>query len=332
MAFDADSKLVAASKDTSALVQKLGQNTNLLAMMVKVAEPFTLTFQRTATGSELMGDRPAIVFAEHLARRLDTLLRNRTMLLDANTLQTCVDEALEDALKHDLPLRLEGILQPIRPYSMPQLAYAQDLLDRENPLVFGIGPTGTGKTYLAIAAALNQLETGNVKHIVITKPHEIIRGEQMNADKRAEKAFDEQFDVYFDILNEFMGQESIHALIDQRHLEIAPLGLLRGRTLTDSILLIDEAQNVDKHWMRLAITRAGKGSRTFVTGDPNHSVLPAGETNGLAHLLQMIEGHNIGSMHRFTPKDIVRNDVVAQLEALYQQASQTDVELALQRD
>ena len=332
MAYDAGSTLTAARQDTTALVRKLGQDTDLLSALAKAVAPFSLSYQKSGLASDLVGDKPAVIFADHLARLLQAALANRGTPLDANTLHALVDQAMDEVLKHDLTLRLEGILQPVRPYSMTQLAFVYDLLDRDLPLVFGVGPTGTGKTYLAIAAALNQLENGTVKHIMITKPHEMLQGEQMTPAKWAEKARDEQFDVYFDILSDFIGQDAIHAMIDRRQLEIAPLGLLRGRTLTDSIILIDEAQNIDKRWMRLAVTRAGQNSRTFITGNPTHSTLPSDEVNGLAHLLKMLDGHEIGRVHKFVPKDIVRNDTVAQLEALYEEAAASDVELALDRN
>ena len=332
MAFDAGTGLIAANEETNALVRKLGQGSDLLASLAKAVAPFALIVEKSATGSHLVGDRPAIVFVRHFATRLESHLKTHGMPLDPGTVRACIDEAMTDVLKHDLTLRLEGILQPIRPYSMSQLAFAYDLMDRECPLVFGLGPTGTGKTFLAIAAALNQLHIGNVKHVVITKPHEMIHGEQMNAAKRAETVRDEQFTVYFDILSDLIGKSTVDAMIERRQLEVTPIGLLRGRTLADSFILIDEAQNIDKHWMRLAVSRAGKNSRTIITGDPAQSTRPSGEVSGLSHLLQMIKGRDIARLHQFAPKDIVRNDTVAQLETLYAAAGETDLDLALQRD
>ncbi|MBU2606208.1 MAG: PhoH family protein [Alphaproteobacteria bacterium] len=301
-------------------------------MLVKAVAPFSISWPKSAADGDLIGDRPGIVFLELLAQRLSPVLEGHETALDASTLQTVIDETLEEVLKRDLALRLAGLLQPVKPHSMAQLAFLNDLLNRDYPLVLGLGPTGTGKTYLAIAAALNQLAKGAVKRIVITKPHEMLRGELMTQAKRAEKERDEQFEVYFDVLNDLVGHDEIQSLIDHRHLEITPLGLLRGRTLSDAFIVIDEAQNTDKHWMRLAITRAGQNSRTIITGDPSQSSLPTGEINGLFHLLKMIEGRHIGRAHKFQPKDIVRNSTVAQLEALYADAGLTDVEIALQRD
>jgi phosphate starvation-inducible PhoH-like protein len=330
MAFESGTGLISARPETGELVRRLAQGSDFLTRLNQTAAPFRLMLEGGGgADASLVGDRPAIVVANNFAERIISLQKAQGHLPAGDVLQTCLSEACEDSLRHELTLRLDGIFQPLHPHSMTQLAYAYDLLDRELPLLFALGPTGTGKTYLAIAAALNQLDTDNVKHLVITRSHVRLEGEVMNQSKRAEKDRDEQFDLYIDILNEFLGPVTIQKMLEERKLEIAPLGTLRGRTLTDTILLIDEAQNIDKHWMRLAITRAGQNSRMIVTGDPTHSVLRTGEMNGLTHLLQMIEGRDIGRIHKFLPKDIVRNNTVAQLETLYQQAAQNDVELAL---
>ena len=332
MAYDAGTGPIAAKQATTALVRRLSQNTSLMSWLSEAAAPFSLTFGNANMTSDLVGDRPAILFADHLAERLAPFTDQHGAFLDANTNKGHIQDALDEVLRHDLSLRLEGVFQPIKPHSMVQLAFINDLVDTSYPLVFGLGPTGTGKTYLAVAAALNQLERGNVKRVVITKPHEILPGEQLNATKRAEKERDEQFEVYFDILNELVGQETINTLLEHRRLEITPLGLLRGRTLSDTYILIDEAQNIDKHWMRLAVTRAGDKSRTVVTGNPAHSTLATGDMSGLTHLLGMIQGQQIGRLHKFQPKDIVRNDTVARIEALYAEAGENDFDLSLQKD
>ncbi len=332
MPYDMPSETVGASDTSAKTIYRLSRDPALFALVAKAVAPFSVKWPQSPAETDLVGDRPAIVLVELLAQRLAPMLQGQGPALDAASLQAVIDDTLQEVLKRDLALRLSGIMQPVKPHSMAQLAFLNDLLDRDMPLVFGLGPTGTGKTYLAIAAALNQLAKGAVKRILITKPHEMLRGELMTQAKRAEKERDEQFEVYFDVLNDLVGHAEVQAMIDQRHLEITPLGLLRGRTLSDAFILIDEAQNTDKHWMRLAITRAGKNSRTIITGDPSQSSLPTGEINGLFHLLKMIEGHPIGRTHTFQPRDIVRNATVAQLEALYAEAGLTDMELALQAD
>ena len=332
MAYDAVTAPISAKPATTTLVRRLSQNTGLMTWLSDAIAPFSLKFENSGSGSDLVGDRPAMLFLEHFAERIAPFADQHGAFLDANAIKVHLQETLEEVLKHDLALRLEGVFQPVKPHSMVQLAFVYDLPNADLPLVFGLGPTGTGKTFLAVAAALNQLERGNVKRIIITKPHEKLAGEQMTATKRAEKERDEQFEVYFDILNELIGQETINTMLERRQLEVTPLGLLRGRTLTDAYILIDEAQNIDKHWMRLAVTRAGHKSRTIVTGDPAQSALASGEQSGLTHLLNMIRGHQIGRLHTFKPKDIVRNDTVAQLEALYAEAGEHDLDLSLQRD
>ena len=325
----------AARRDTAAastaIAQKLLSNPRVSALLTAAVAPFSFEPANAHATAPLKGDKPAVIFLEQLMAKLQERLETDPSLTSANMLKALIDETLEEVLKSDLALRLEGILQPVRAHSMAQLAFLYDLLDADLPLLFGVGPAGTGKTYLAIVGALNQLATGAVKHIVITKPHEMIHGEIMTAEKRAEKQNDDQLQAYFDILTDLVGQHEMQALIERKRLEIVPLGALRGRTLSESFILIDEAHNTDKHWIRLAATRAGAHSRTVITGDPSQVSLPNGDMNGLTHLLKLIEGQNIGRVHQFRPRDVVRNDTVARIEALYMKAGLTDVELALSK-
>lgn len=313
------------------LARILATDARLPALLSKAVAPFSFRIERSGSVCDLTGDKPTTVFVEHFLDRLAGVMSTKGAAPSADTFKTCIDQTLDEVLKHELALRLDGIFQPVRAHSMNQLGFLYDVLNRDHPLVFGIGPTGTGKTYLALVAALNQLAKDAVKHIVITKPHEMLRGEVMTAEKRAEKARDEQFEAYFDILGDLIGQDELQSLMDHRRLEITPLGLLRGRTLKGAFILVDEAQNTDKQWMRLAVTRAGEHSRMIITGDPSHSALPNGEVSGLSHLLGLIKDRDIGLVHEFQAGDIVRNDTVAQLEALYMQAGRSDVELGLSR-
>lgn len=332
MAYESVIGPIAGKKTTTELVRQLSRNAGLFKMITEAIKPFSLGFGKFGIEPDLLGDKPAMIFVEHLAERLSAVAGGPGAFVDTDAFQTYVDASLDDVLSHDLALRLDGVFQPIKPHTMAQLAFLYDLLDPTIPLLIGIGPTGTSKTFLAIATALNQLERGNVKHILITKPHEMLQGEQMTASKRAEMERDEQFEIYYDILNELVGSDTINSLIERRHIEIAPLGWLRGRTLPDSFILIDEAHNIDKHWMRLAVTRAGKNARTIITGDTTQSTLANGEMSGLTHLLGMIKGRDIARVHKFSPKDIVRNATVAQLETLYAAAGERDLDLSLHRD
>ncbi|MEO1013861.1 MAG: PhoH family protein [Pseudomonadota bacterium] len=220
-------------------------------------------------------------------------------------------------MKRDFVFRLKGIFHPVRPLSLAQVAYMDDLLDKRAPLVFGVGPTGTGKTHLAIAAALSQLASEEIKRIVVTRPHILQEGEVMTAEMRAETRRDDQFAPIFDVLHDLLRHDDIAQLIDQRRLEILPLGLIRGRTFNDSSIIVDEAQDMTVQRMRMAVTRLGRRSRMVVTGDPSQVTLRTDEPSGLAHLLNLLRETDVARIHEFKRGEIIRNETVAKLEALY---------------
>ena len=241
---------------------------------------------------------------------------------------TTAAAATRDALKHELAWRLTGLHQPLRPMSLAQVAFVNALLHGDHPLVFGVGPTGTGKTHLTMAAGLSMLATGKFKHMVITRPHVLMEGEVMTPTLRAETEPDGQLAALEDVLRDLVGPEEIKRLTSHSLLEITPLGRMRGRTFNESFILVDEAQNMTVRKMRMAATRIGRGSRMVITGDPDQVDLPPDEPSGLVHLLDLVSGTDIASVHRFTQGQIVRNDVVARLEALYRQSGDPGVRVA----
>jgi len=317
-------------QDAANRTASLLANGDILASVQRAVQPFTVELHRGSNGPKISGDKAAVLI---LKRVLDALVSRDdlpTAIRDPKAIRALTDQVIEHALRHELALRLKGIHQPIRPRSLAQLGFASDLMDQNLPLIFGLGPTGTGKTYLAIVAALNQLAKGAVNHVTITKPHEMQSGEVITAETRAERQRDYQFQVYFDILIELIGQQEVESLLESKRLEIVPLAYLRGRTLSHSYILIDEAHNMDKQWMRLAATRAGENARTIILGEASHKLMPSGETNGLDHLLSLVSDQDFVKIHAFKTADIVRNQTVARIEELYTRASQDDIELAFE--
>ena len=165
------------------------------------------------------------------------------------------------------------------------------VLADQHELIFGIGPTGTGKTHLALAAGLALLAAGKVQQLVITRPLVLWEGEAMTAARRAD-------------------------LVDGR-LELVPVGRLRGRTFNNSFILVDEAQNLLPHQMRMVLTRLGRDSRLVILGDPEQVGLRGDELPGLPDILRRLEGSNLALVQEFRRSEIVRNPLVAQIEALY---------------
>lgn len=278
--------------------------------------PFTFTLHGGLDGTEVHGDDIAVVIVAETAERVGGE-GAESGRVDPAIYQQVFAHIVDDALKHDLAFRLKGLVRPVRPMSLSQVSFMHSLLNRDMDFVIGLGPTGTGKTHLAIAAALNQLAEEKVKHIVVTKPHVLMEGEVVTAETRQEVQYDEQFIAFEDAFHDLVGHDEFKRLCTTRRLEITPLGRMRGRTFNDSFIIVDEAQNMTVRKMRMALTRMGQDSRLVVSGDASQSDLPSGETSGLLHLLNLIKGSDLAKIHQFEGRQIIRNPIVARLESLY---------------
>jgi phosphate starvation-inducible PhoH-like protein len=209
--------------------------------------------------------------------------------------------------------------RPVRARTPAQDAYIRAL--RRNSLVFGIGPAGTGKTWLAVAYAIALFERKEVDRIVLSRPA-VEAGERLGflpGDMR------EKVDPYlrpiYDALFDLMDSRIVERALESNEIEIAPLAFMRGRTLANAIIILDEAQNTTSMQMKMFLTRLGENSRMVVTGDPSQVDLPAGQTSGLAEaarLLADIDG--IGRIV-FTHEDVIRHELVAKIVAAYDSAS-----------
>ncbi|MEZ5957956.1 MAG: PhoH family protein [Hyphomonadaceae bacterium] len=205
----------------------------------------------------------------------------------------------------------------MQPLSLSQVAFMHVLLEGTRDLIVGVGPTGSGKTRLAIAAGLSAVASGQVKKFVATRPHIMEPGEEITASIRSETSNDFQLKPLEDELRSLLGHAEVQRRKDLEQIEILPLGHMRGRTFDDAFIVIDEAQNLTIRKMRTAVTRLGRGSRMVVVGNPQQIDLHEEEPSGLPHLLGMLSESDVAHVFEFEGAHIVRNDTVAQLEALY---------------
>ena len=209
--------------------------------------------------------------------------------------------------------------RPVRARTAGQDAYIRAL--KRNALVFGTGPAGTGKTWLAVAHAVSLFERKEVDRIVLSRPA-VEAGERLGflpGDMR------EKVDPYlrpiYDALFDLMDARIVERALQTGEIEIAPLAFMRGRTLSNAAVILDEAQNTTAMQMKMLLTRLGENSRMVVTGDPSQVDLPPGQTSGLADAVRLLEGiEGIGHVS-FTSADVVRHELVARIVEAYDAAS-----------
>jgi phosphate starvation-inducible protein PhoH and related proteins len=204
----------------------------------------------------------------------------------------------------------------IAPRSAGQAGYVKAM--REHELVFGLGPAGTGKTYLAVAAAIDLLMTGKVERIILSRPA-VEAGERLGflpGDLRDK--VDPYLRPIFDALNDMLPADQLAKRLASGEIEVAPIAFMRGRTLSHAFVILDEAQNTSPVQMKMFLTRLGEGSRMVVTGDPTQVDLPPGSRSGLADALEALRGVDDVAIVRFTDKDVVRHPLVARIVGAYE--------------
>jgi phosphate starvation-inducible PhoH-like protein len=201
-----------------------------------------------------------------------------------------------------------------RPRSPAQTAYL-DLM-REKPLVFGVGPAGTGKTYLAAAFAAHMLHQRRVERLILSRPA-LEAGERLGfLPGDLKEKIDPYLRPLYDALFDVLGDQTAR-LIEQGVIEVAPLAFMRGRTLTRAFVILDEAQNTTAAQMKMMLTRLGEDSQLVVTGDPSQSDLPGNVASGLNEALSILEGVEGVGVARFGAGDVVRHALVSRVVAAY---------------
>jgi phosphate starvation-inducible PhoH-like protein len=234
-------------------------------------------------------------------------------------------ECLATLLKQEPNLDLEEFFQGARiqlesglivPRTLGQKAYLTAMSQCD--LVFGLGPAGTGKTFLAVAMALSALAKGEAARLVLTRPA-VEAGEKLGF---LPGDLTEKIDPYlrplYDALAELLAPDKFQRLWERRILEVAPLAFMRGRTLSGAFVILDEAQNTTPAQMKMFLTRLGPGSRAVVTGDPGQSDLPEGQKRGLLEAMEILQGVKGISFCRLTESDVVRHPLVRAILEAYE--------------
>lgn len=276
----------------------------------------------TSEGLQLRGETESLEKAERLVRALGELAELGEEIDRAVVSRTA--QLLEDG-QADRLAEIYGSVAAVtsrgkkmRVKSVGQLAYVKAI--KNSTVVIGIGPAGTGKTFLAVAAAVNALRAGEVQKIILTRPA-IEAGEKLGfLPGDLQMKVDPYLRPLYDALEELMG-ESYLRMIERGALEIAPLAYMRGRTLKSSFVILDEAQNTTSEQMKMFLTRLGEGSKMVIEGDQTQIDLPPGRKSGLLDAAEVLDGIDRIAVVRLGRGDVVRHELVQKIVQAYEKAS-----------
>ncbi len=219
------------------------------------------------------------------------------------------------------PVEIKTRKKLVEPRTDAQKAYVRSLF--ENELAFGIGPAGTGKTYLAVAVGVNMFISGQVDKIILSRPA-VEAGEKLGyLPGDMKDKVDPYMQPLYDALNDFLPGKQLAKMIEEKTVEIAPLAFMRGRTLSNAFVVLDEAQNATSMQMKMFLTRLGEGSRMVITGDRTQIDLPRGVASGLRDAERLLNKIPKISFNYFTSKDVVRHPLVAAIIEAYEKDAET---------
>ena len=276
---------------------------------------------------KILGDERNVERAERTLTQLTELSRRGNVIQEQNvdyTLSLTMDDSTESVLEIDKDLicyTLQG--KPIKPKTLGQKKYVDAI--REDMITFGLGPAGTGKTYLAMAMAITAFKQNEVGRIILTRPA-IEAGEKLGfLPGDLQSKIDPYLRPLYDALYQIMGAESFQKNSEKGLIEVAPLAYMRGRTLDNAFIILDEAQNTTPAQMKMFLTRIGFGSKVVITGDSTQKDLPSGQTSGLDVAINVVKNIDGISICQLTSRDVVRHPLVQKIVNAYEDYEQKTV-------
>lgn len=275
-----------------------------------------------ARGSEIhiIGPREDITRMEIVLESLVEKVRAEGELSEQDTAVALSLSENEKTFEAD-PIQINSRGKPIRPKTPGQLRYIQAL--KENDIVFAIGPAGTGKTYLAMAMAVASLKKKEVNRLLLCRPA-VEAGENLGfLPGDLQEKVDPYLRPLYDALYDILGYEIFKRYMEKGIIEVAPLAYMRGRTLDDAFVILDEAQNATKEQMKMFITRLGFGSKMVITGDITQIDLPKDKSSGLAHVSKLLTDIDGIAFVNLSEKDVVRNPLVQKIILAYERFEKT---------
>lgn len=282
----------------------------------QIEQRLNVTIRNRGEQFEILGDASASSTTEHLLRRLYRYTKTEQLTPEQVHLHLQDASLQELVLPATTPLVLRTRKELIKPRGENQAAYVRSIQQKD--INFGIGPAGTGKTYLAVACAVQALEREEIERILLVRPA-VEAGEKLGflPGDLAQK-IDPYLRPLYDALYEMLGFEYVNRLLERQIIEIAPLAYMRGRTLSNSFIILDESQNTTREQMKMFLTRIGFGSTAVITGDITQIDLPRGVQSGLVHVNKVLRDvPGIGFNH-FTSGDVVRHPLVQRIVEAYE--------------
>ncbi len=271
---------------------------------------------------KISGEEEQVNRAVRTVKSLLTLLGGGEALTEQNV-RYCMRMVDEDSEEKVQQLTGDCICvtskgKPIKPKTVGQRVYCDDI--RDNTITIGVGPAGTGKTYLAVAMAVTAFRAQEVNRIILTRPA-VEAGEKLGfLPGDLQQKVDPYLRPLYDALFDMLGAETYQRYVERGNIEVAPLAYMRGRTLDDSFIILDEAQNTTSEQMKMFLTRLGFHSKMVITGDVTQIDLPQGKRSGLKEAVRILKSVKDIAVFRFTEKDVVRHKLVQDIIRAYEKA------------
>ena len=285
---------------------------------------FSVTAVCRGTQLRISGEPANVAAANRAVEGMLLLIENRTPLED-QTVHYCISLAHDGAEKRVKELTEDFVTvtvkgRPIRPKTLGQKEYLSAI--RSNAITFGVGPAGTGKTYLAVAMAVKAFKAKEVSRIILTRPA-VEAGERLGfLPGDLQNKVDPYLRPLYDALYDMLGAETFQKYQERGSIEVAPLAYMRGRTLDDSFIILDEAQNTTREQMKMFLTRLGFGSKIVITGDVTQIDLPDDKVSGLKDAVRVLDGVKDIAICRLTAADVVRHALVQEIISAYERSAQ----------
>ena len=291
-----------------------------------IEQEYNVTVLNRDNELRISGDPEAVMYAEKAINGLLALAAKGEQIDSQNVryimklVSQGREEKIPDLARDVICVTAKG--KPIKAKTIGQKEYVNAIMD--NTITLGVGPAGTGKTYLAVAAAVAAFRAEKVSRIILTRPA-VEAGERLGfLPGDLQSKVDPYLRPLYDALFEMLGTETYNKYLERGNIEVAPLAYMRGRTLYDSFIILDEAQNTSREQMKMFLTRLGFGSKIVITGDVTQIDLPADKVSGLKEAMKVLDGVDDIAICKLTSADVVRHELVQKIIEAYEKAAPMD--------